>query len=318
MASIVGISFALFTCNSQKSHDNNPPQAMADTTVVPHRGFIIPLVPVTLDTPGQRADYLAAHYWDNFAFNDTTYIHLPGITEQALVDFLDILPHADKSQACFSIAAMLDKAAKEDPTAKMYAYFLTQLRSYLYDPNSPMRNDEFYIPVVEYILKDSVSGQADKQRAGFDLSVMLKNRMGRAATDITYTRADGRSAMLYDLKRNYTILYFYDPDCQACTQTTAHMQNSPLLEGMLKAGILDILALYTGNDVNLWKNHREKIPELWINAYDRNFIIKDKLLYDLKAMPTLYLLDKDKKVLFKDVNVESIEQWLGKELRPGN
>jgi hypothetical protein len=36
----------------------------------------------------------------------------------------------------------------------------------------------------------------------------------------------------------------------------------------------------------------------------------DRELYDLKAMPTLYLLDKDKKVLLKDAPVEQVEQYL--------
>lgn len=38
--------------------------------------------------------------------------------------------------------------------------------------------------------------------------------------------------------------------------------------------------------------------------------ITERQLYDLKAMPTLYLLDKDKRVILKDAPVEQIEQWL--------
>lgn len=37
---------------------------------------------------------------------------------------------------------------------------------------------------------------------------------------------------------------------------------------------------------------------------------KGKNLYDLKAIPTLYLLDKDKKVLLKDATVAQIDQYL--------
>ncbi len=38
----------------------------------------------------------------------------------------------------------------------------------------------------------------------------------------------------------------------------------------------------------------------WINGYDKELTVLERELYDLKAMPTLYLLDKDKKVLLKD------------------
>lgn len=39
-------------------------------------------------------------------------------------------------------------------------------------------------------------------------------------------------------------------------------------------------------------------------------MIDQKNLYDLKAIPTLYLLDKDKTVLLKDATAEEIEEYL--------
>ncbi|MBK5722599.1 DUF5106 domain-containing protein, partial [Dysgonomonas sp. Marseille-P4677] len=114
-------------------------------------------IPDELATPSQRADYLVPHYWDNFNFSDTGYIHLPDITEQAFVDYLEVMHHADKQKVYFSITAMLDRAVREDSTGKMYPYFLRLYKDYLYDPNSPMRNDEYYIPVARYIQEDTIS-----------------------------------------------------------------------------------------------------------------------------------------------------------------
>ena len=48
----------------------------------------------------------------------------------------------------------------------------------------------------------------------------------------------------------------------------------------------------------------------WIDAYDAEQTILNQNLYDLKAIPTLYLLDKDKKVLLKDASVGQIEVYL--------
>ena len=48
----------------------------------------------------------------------------------------------------------------------------------------------------------------------------------------------------------------------------------------------------------------------WINAYDAGQVLTMKKLYDLKAMPTLYLLGKNKVVLLKDINVTQIIQFL--------
>ena len=43
-------------------------------------------------------------------------------------------------------------------------------------------------------------------------------------------------------------------------------------------------------------------------------MIDQKSLYDLKAIPTLYLLDKDKTVLLKDATAEEIEEYLQKNI----
>ena len=40
------------------------------------------------------------------------------------------------------------------------------------------------------------------------------------------------------------------------------------------------------------------------------FTIKEEQVYDLKAIPTLYLLDKDKTVLLKDATAPAIEAYL--------
>ncbi len=48
----------------------------------------------------------------------------------------------------------------------------------------------------------------------------------------------------------------------------------------------------------------------WINSYDSTVSLKNDEIYDLKAMPALYLLDKDKKVILKDVTFNQVENYL--------
>jgi hypothetical protein len=44
-------------------------------------------VPSVITEPEERAAYLVKHYWDKFDFTDTTLIHFPEITEQAISAF---------------------------------------------------------------------------------------------------------------------------------------------------------------------------------------------------------------------------------------
>ena len=43
-------------------------------------------------------------------------------------------------------------------------------------------------------------------------------------------------------------------------------------------------------DMKAWRDYLPHFPSAWINAYDADLKIKSAELYDLKAIPTLYLL----------------------------
>ena len=48
----------------------------------------------------------------------------------------------------------------------------------------------------------------------------------------------------------------------------------------------------------------------WIDGYDAGQRLTREQVYDLKAMPTLYLLDAEKRVILKDALFEQVEERL--------
>lgn len=302
------ILFMFFTCTSKSLRGQGNEESALPADTIKKKEFIMPVIPKELTVPQDRANYLITHYWDNFDFSDTTYIHLPEITEQAFANYIEVLSHGAKPTSYFSINDMLLKAEAASP--EVHRYFLSCYKKYLYDPNSPLRNEEYYIPVVNQILKSAKTGAVDRERAEYTMSLLLKNRVGEKATDITYTQAFGKTGRLYDIQGQYTLLYFYNPDCQACEQTTHYMKESDFINSLVKAGILKIAMIYPDKDIDLWKEHLNDIPKAWINGYDKHMVINDRQLYDLKAIPTLYLLDKDKNILLKDTEITKAETYI--------
>ena len=51
-----------------------------------------------------------------------------------------------------------------------------------------------------------------------------------------------------------------------------------------------------------WFKDLSDYPEEWITGYNQDLTIRDNLVYDVRAIPSLYLLDRDKKVIFKDIS----------------
>ncbi len=264
-------------------------------------------VPAMLDTPEERADYVARHYWQNFDFSDTSYIRLPEVTEQAFADYVAVLGQLSPDLAAVSVRTTL--AGAEADTA-MFAYFAELFDKYLYDPNSPVRNEEIYIPVLEYIVASDKVSDADKIRPRYRLAMALKNRPGTPAADFTYTLASGATGTLYGVKADYLVLFINNPGCTACKETVEQITSSELLSGLIARGRVKVLAVYPDEDLAAWRDYRSHIPSAWINGYDAQRKMAHDELYDLKAIPTLYLLSFDKKVLLKDVPAGIVERYL--------
>lgn len=260
----------------------------------------IPTFPSILVTDEEKAEYLALHFWDNFDFSDTLYVDQPEITEQAFSDYLAILGIIPRDIASRSVAGVLDKAAG---THEMYVYFTELFEKYLDDPNSPFRNEELYIVVLENIIASEKVDDIDKLRPQAQLSSALKNRVGTRAADFIVTDTSGRKIRLYDIDADFTLLYFNNPDCNYCEEVTRQIMASDyMLMPLVKQGVLKIFAVYPDEDLTAWREHYDDMPSDWYRTYDAGQTIREGQIYDLRAIPSLYLLDRDKNVLMKDVD----------------
>ncbi len=271
------------------------------------KSFEMVTVPSMITDPGERAKYLVQHYWDKFDFTDTAYIHLPDITEQAFTNYIDLMKYVSPEVASSSIKGMMHKVTAD---STFFAYMAGLYEKYLYDPNSPMRNEALYITVLESVLAAPVLDEVNKIRPAHLLELALKNRVGEPATDFTYTLASGKTGTLYNVKADYLLLFFYNPDCHACKEITEQLQSSPLISDLQKNKKLKVLAVYPDEDLEAWRNHIPDVPAEWINSYDNTVSLKNDEIYDLKAIPTLYLLDKDKKVILKDITFNQLMEFL--------
>ena len=173
-----------------------------------------------------------------------------------------------------------------------------------------MRNEELYITVLDAMLESDVLDETEKILPNERRKLAERNRPGRLAEDFTYTLSSGKNGTLHDLKAQYTLLFINNPGCHACEESLTELKQAPAINRELEAGRLKILAIYPDEELQEWKRHLSDFPKEWINGYDKGLVIKEKNLYDLKAIPTLYLLDQKKIVILKDAPIREIEEHL--------
>ncbi len=233
--------------------------------------FPYPTLPDTLRSVEQRATYLSEHYWDNYQFGDTLLLKNEEITEQGFVNFIDILERFNEEIALKGILAFSSKAYTQEPARERFSNLIEH---YFEDPQSPMRNDKVYSLFLAEMKKSPYFDETEKERIDFKWKAAKKNLPGSIANNISFKLEDGKMHQLTDYQDEKVILYFYDPECENCHKITE------------------------------WLN-KQQIPA----DYKMLRIVADERLstiYSLKAMPTIYLLDKGNKVILKDCTPEML------------
>lgn len=244
------------------------------------------------------------HYWDDFAFADS--LALTKVDSAALIkNFCRYVMMLDSAEP---MRELMNKASVSKQAMEL---FYSMAETVLYDPNSPMRNDELYIPVLESVIASPLFDRWEKIAPKHDLHLAMQNRIGQQANDFVYTLRSGAKSSLYGVKSDYTLVFINNPGCPMCGDVRRQLCASQLITSLVASGRLTVLAIYTDEDLAEWHKYYDEVPINWINGYDKGCLITQNETYDLKAIPALYLLNGEKIVLVKDsTDVGYIEQVL--------
>lgn len=223
----------------------------------------------------------------------------PESREQVLLTFFQSLKSRTDAQIADSMRVFYHRNEKDSAMLKL-------VQDYLYDPNSPFRNEDVYLPFVKEMAQSEST--PDSLRAFYAKQVKMcsLNRRGTPASDFEYVTLDGRRGRLYDIKANFTLLFFSNPGCEACKEITDALQASDAFRQAVADGKLAVVNIYIDEDLKAWREYAVEYPQDWVNGYDPNYVIREDLLYNVRAIPSLYVLDEYKKVILKDAPTEAV------------
>ena len=258
-------------------------------------------------TSREQLQHCIAHYWDDLDFKAGSAIEEYNRDDlyAAFAQYVLIIP---RNEADSLLRSLIQRA---EQSREVLDLFSEMARDVLYDPNAPTRNDEYYIPVLEALLDSELLDEYDRIIPQTELHTVLQNRLGHIANDFDYTLANGHHHTLHSLRADYTILLFNNPGCEMCKSIIEQIEASELIKTLSRSHDIKILAIYPDEDIEAWRNYLHTMPRGWICGYDKELRLTSERLYDLKAIPSLYLLDSDKRVLIKDgSSVAQLEQAL--------
>ena len=128
------------------------------------------------------------------------------------------------------------------------------------------------------------------------------NRENGIPNDFKFITRQGHTLSMHEIQAEYTVLLFHDPECNLCEQILTLLTKEPALS---KAGVA-VLAIYPDNDMELWQSKTYNMPKNWYDAYSPDGELIEHQIYFISSTPSIYLLDKDKRVVLKGTTPQEL------------
>ena len=233
-----------------------------------------------------------------------------------------------------------------NPTSKMFEYSVGWITS-SFGKSKIMGMDKVYLEMLNrYYCTDNLEGESPAFWVGEDkfddLCDNLKNKLRLTIGSKPFNlylkdTSDQVWVDFYSLNSDYTILYFWDPECGHCKKTTPKLET--LYKEKCKARNIEIFSVgkAIGDDFGKWKKFIRENKLTFINAAITDRLYTDaketpekfvplypgepnkpttleslnyQNTYDIFSTPKVFLLDKDKKIIAKSISISQLEEML--------
>ena len=294
--------------------------------------------------PDFRFKYYRAHYWDNVDLMDDRLVNNPVFHNKMEFYFTKMmLQHWDTV-----INYSFDFCDKLNPKSKIFEYVVGWITS-TYGKSQIMGMDKVYTYMRNrYYCSKNSEGKSPAFWVADDkfkdlcekIDIEMNLVMGvRPPNLILKDSTDNKWYNLYQVAQNaeYTVLYFWDPECGHCKKTTPKLQT--LYDKKFRDRNIEIFSVgkAVGKDFEAWKKFIRENNMSFINVAvtdklyelakkDPNSLVpvpgdnrpkpttleslNYQTAYDIFSTPQVYVLDKEGKIIAKRVSISQIEEML--------
>ena len=260
------------------------------------------------DKEAWRYRYYKTHFFDNVDFSEPGLIRSP-VFRQKFMRYMEkvVSPHYDSLK--LEATRLLEFARKDK---KVFQYVAIELLNH-YGKSQIMCHDAVYVHLVDYVYRTGDAWWADEEQVKkmTERVERLRHTMcGVIAPPVVMKDTEDKVQPLYSVDKPYTVLYFWDYDCGHCKKVTPALSEWYATADHSKVALYDVSI---NGDRGIW---REKLKGYGldtlpaINVQDHERKTNFGYFYDLQSTPRIFLLDKDKRILAKQITVERLDDIL--------
>jgi peroxiredoxin len=262
----------------------------------------------SIDTTFQLRWY-RQHFFDHFDLSDDAFIRMPKpVYSEKINEYIDKLYAPQADTVIKAIDKMVTMARKNPETYKYVVWNcmlkyqnpeimgLDEVFVYLYDKYFASGEMNFW---VNEKMKKNLKDHADRLR---------KSLVGNTAPNLIMQDMNFQPRSMYEIKKRYTILYIFDPECSHCKEETPK-----LVEFYTKNKTrfdLEVFAVSSDTSMAKMRDYIKDMNMKWITVNGpRTYVGPYGDLYDAMTTPTLYVIDDKRKIIAKKLAVDKLEEF---------
>ncbi len=251
-------------------------------------------------------------YWDHMDLSDSRLLYTPVLINKLKKFILELTP-----QQPDSIIRQADYIIKKSLVNKENFQFISNWIALNYEPTKTkvMDGEAVFVYILDkYFTKDYAFWMDEKELAAIKKKVfeMRSSCLGCQGQDVVSTDLNGNTRSIYELKEDFVIVYMYDPDCDHCQKETPELVQ---FYKEWKSKGVEVFAIVLNSTDQKWRDFVKKYQtDLWINVHDpTNRSIYAKYFVDIT--PEIYVLNKERKIIGKNLKPDQIKLIIERELQ---
>lgn len=265
------------------------------------------------DSTFQRYFYVS-HFFDHFDFKDDRIVRDP-IFENKMNEFFKkvVFPSPD------SINIQVDKLVGQTNGNGDIFKFIVHYAAAMFEREKVMGMDAVFVHTVEKYYMTGKAYWADSTVTATMTERAMKLKPTLIGQKAPYLNlldtTETKRISLYNLDAKFTILYFWDSGCGHCKKTTPIILD---LYHNLKDSGVEVYSVGTELENDNWRKFIRENDLDFINVSDSpDHPDYFRTMYDIFSTPRIFILDKDKKIIAKQLSVEQIEDFIMYRLENG-
>ncbi len=268
-------------------------------------------------------NFYKSHYWDGISFMDDRIVRTPFFLPKLETYYRQIMP-----QAPDSLIKDLDyKLLLARTSPEMYKFLLNWFTDEYINPKY-MGQDAVFVHLYNKYHSKGVSNWLNKTqdsvitRRAF---MLMSNLIGEMAANLEFADTTGKTKALYEVDALYTVVIFWDPNCGHCKDEIPRLDSMYRASWQKKGVKIYAVLSETEKVKEQWLMFlREKKITDWVNVYQTKAMVDEETknqrptfrqLYNVEMTPTMYLLDKEKRIIAKKLTIEQMNDLIDVDMK---